>query len=113
MKFAWLPLLVASAWAQIPVDLESHPPVVLEKSAPEYTDAARDASLEGTVLLSVKIGLDGHAHQIKVMRGLGLGLDEKAVECVRKWWFKPGIKKGEPAETFAQVEVNFRLSVKL
>lgn len=65
-------------------------PILLSKTDPEYSEAARLAGLEGTVLLKAVIALDGTATDIRVVRSLGLGLDEKAIEAVRKWRFTPG-----------------------
>ena len=84
-------------------------PRVLRKVDPEYTTEAHDAKLSGSVLLSVVIGTDGTAHDINVVKPLGMGLDEKAVEAVQKWHFEPGMKDGEPVQVRAQIEVNFRL----
>jgi TonB family protein len=61
------------------------------------------------VLLSIIVDEHGLPRDIKVIRPLGLGLDEKAVEAVAKWRFIPGRKGGVPVATQAQVEVNFRL----
>jgi TonB family protein len=57
----------------------------------------------------VEVGPDGDAHDIKVIRSLGLGLDEKAIEAVSQWKFKPGMKDGEPVNVAVTVEVTFRL----
>jgi len=84
-------------------------PSVRAKVDPEYTPEAQDAKLAGTVLLSVVIGTDGIAHDINVVKPLGMGLDEKAVEAIQKWLFNPGMKDGEPVQVRAQIEVNFRL----
>jgi TonB family protein len=84
-------------------------PRVLSKVDPEYTTEAHDAKLSGTVLLSVVVGTDGTAHDINVVKPLGMGLDEKAVEAVQKWHFQPGMKNGEPVNVRAQIEINFRL----
>jgi TonB family protein len=84
-------------------------PSVISKVDPEYTPEAHDAKVEGPVLLSIVIGTDGKAHDINVVRKLGSGLDEKAVEAVQKWVFKPGYKDGEPVRVRAQIEVNFKL----
>jgi TonB family protein len=84
-------------------------PVLLYKSEPEYTQEARAAKYQGTVLVYVEVGPDGFAHNMQVVRGLGLGLDEKAVEAVGKWHFKPGSKNGVPVTVQATIEVNFRL----
>jgi TonB family protein len=84
-------------------------PALIHKVDPEYSEEARKSKLEGTVLLKVEITPEGKATNIKVLHALGMGLDEKAVECVTKWRFKPGMKDGEPVTLDAQIEVNFRL----
>ena len=84
-------------------------PTLLYKEEPDYTEEARAAKLQGTVVLSVEIDPTGTATNFKVVRGLGLGLDEKAVEAVKKWKFKPGEKDGTAATVAATIEVNFRL----
>jgi TonB family protein len=84
-------------------------PVLLLKVEPEYTEEARAAKYQGTVLVYVEVGPDGNAHNMQVVRGLGLGLDEKAIEAVNKWKFKPGAKEGQPVTVQATIEVNFRL----
>jgi TonB family protein len=83
-------------------------PFVIAKANPAYTDEARLAKLEGSVLLSVVVGADGQPRDIQVARPLGLGLDEKAVENVRAWQFKPGAKNGNPVDVLVQLEVFFR-----
>jgi TonB family protein len=55
------------------------------------------------------VDIDGNAKNIRVVRPLGMGLDEKAVEAVAKWRFKPGMKDGLPVAVKANVEVNFRM----
>ena len=85
------------------------PPTLLRKTGPEYTEEARAAKFQGTVVLYVEIGPDGTATNIKVQRSLGMGLDEKAVEAVKKWQFSPGKKDGNPVTVAATIEVNFRL----
>src|ERR1035441_9265607 len=87
----------------------SSAPALIHKVEPEYSEEARKSKLEGTVLLKVEITPEGKATNIKVLHALGMGLDEKAVECVTKWRFKPGMKDGEPVTLDAQIEVNFRL----
>jgi TonB family protein len=84
-------------------------PRVLHKIEPQYTDEARDAKIEGTVLLSVVIRPDGLAHDINVTTTPDSGLGVKAVEAVGQWKFQPGTKDGEPVAVRAQIEVNFRL----
>jgi TonB family protein len=84
-------------------------PQVLAKTDPEYTEEARVAKYSGTVVLYLEITPEGVAQNIRVVRTLGLGLDEKAVEAIGKWRFKPGTKDGEPVTVMANIEVNFRL----
>ena len=76
---------------------------------PEYSEEARQARYQGTVLLWVVVGKDGKAHEIRVLRSLGMGLDEKAVEAVRGWKFQPGAKDGVPVDVEIGVDVTFRL----
>jgi len=76
---------------------------------PEYSEEARKAKWQGTVVLWVVVGPDGRAHDIRVQRSLGMGLDEKAVEAVKQWKFDPAKKDGQPVAVQINVEVNFRL----
>ncbi len=85
------------------------PPTVLSKVDPEYSEEARKAKYSGSVMLSIVVNTDGKAEEIKVVKSLGMGLDEKAIEAVQKWRFTPGKNKGQPVKVRAQIEVNFRL----
>jgi TonB family protein len=84
-------------------------PVAVLKVDPEYSEDARKARYSGTVVLSVVIDKDGHPQDIRVLHSLGMGLDEKAIEAVAKWRFKPGMRDGHPVNVRAQIDVNFRL----
>src|SRR5437588_1610729 len=84
-------------------------PAVLYKVDPEYSEEARKAKYSGTVVLQLVVDASGKARDIKVVRSLGLGLDEKAIEAVNKWKFRPGVKNGQPVAVQATIEVNFRL----
>jgi periplasmic protein TonB len=84
-------------------------PSVLYKVDPEYSEEARKAKYSGTILISVIVDQEGRAQKMKVVRSLGLGLDEKAMEAVAKWKFKPGMKDGHLVAVRATIEVNFRL----
>lgn len=86
----------------------SRPQLIL-KVDPVYTNAARNAKLSGEVLLHLVVDSEGHARDILVVKGLGMGLDEKAVAAVKKWKFAPGRKDGTPVSTRATIQVNFRL----
>ncbi len=84
-------------------------PRLLHKVEPEYSEEARKAKYQGTVMLSVEVWEDGIAHNIRILRSLGLGLDEKAMHAVTQWRFAPGKKDGKPVKVAAQIQVNFRL----
>jgi TonB family protein len=84
-------------------------PRVLYRVDPEYSEAARKAKYSGVVVLSIEVGKSGRASDIKVVRSLGMGLDEKAIEAVRKWKFVPARKNGAPIAVRTQFEVTFRL----
>jgi TonB family protein len=84
-------------------------PTLVYKVEPEYSEEARKAKYQGTVVLYVEVDPSGKARNLKIIRSLGLGLDEKAIEAVNKWKFKPGFKDGRPVTVAATIEVNFRL----
>jgi len=84
-------------------------PSVIFKKDPEYTEEARKAKWSGSVLLSLVVDKEGLARNIQVVHSLGLGLDEKAIEAVQQWKFKPGTKAGEPVNVVATIEINFKL----
>ena len=85
-------------------------PIVVFRPEPEYCEEARKAKLQGTVLLAVLVDTDGKAKKIHLLGPpLGKGLDEKAIEAVTRWRFKPGNKNGHPITVMATAEVNFRL----
>jgi len=77
---------------------------------PQYTDAARQAKLQGKVTLRVLVGADGRAAQIRIMQGIGLGLEERAAEAIRGWKFVPAQDAGRQAvPAWVTVEAIFRL----
>ena len=84
-------------------------PKALNTPDPEYSEEARKAKYQGTVLLWLIVGPDGKPRDIKVSRPLGMGLDQKAVEAVRRWLFQPAEKDGRPVAVQINVEVNFKL----
>lgn len=83
-------------------------PFVIAKAPSGYTEEARLAKLEGGILLSLVVGADGQPRDIQVARPLGLGLDESAVESMRAWQFKPGVRSGVPVDVRVNEEVFFR-----
>jgi TonB family protein len=84
-------------------------PSLIAKREPEYTEGARAGGVQGTTVLSVDIGPDGLARNFEVIRSLEPGLDQKAIDAVQQWKFKPGTKDGQPVTVRATIEVNFRL----
>ncbi len=84
-------------------------PRLTYKVEPEYSEEARKAKYQGTVVLAIEVWQDGKAHNIRVVRSLGLGLDKKAIDAVQQWKFVPGKKDNTPVRVRANVEVNFRL----
>lgn len=85
------------------------PPKVIYQVDPEFSEEARRAKHYGTVILVVDVDPTGRAVNVRVTRSLGLGLDEKAVEAVSRWRFKPGMRSGKPITVAATIEVNFHL----
>ena len=84
-------------------------PKLLHTEEPEYSEEARKARYQGTVLLAIDVDASGHVANVRVLRSLGLGLDEKAKEAVLKWKFRPAMASGRPVTAPAQVAVTFHL----
>src|SRR5207248_740868 len=85
------------------------PPHAIYSPEPEYSEEARQVRHQGIVVLSLIVDPEGQTTNIRVARSLGMGLDEKAIEAVRKWRFAPGTKNGIPVAVQVDVEVSFRL----
>lgn len=85
-------------------------PVPVEIPRACYTEEARQARVEGDVLLNADIYPDGLPHSIRLKRSLEPGLDASAIETVKQWRFKPGEKHGQPVIAPVSIIVNFRLS---
>jgi TonB family protein len=85
------------------------PPSILTKQEPNYTEMARLMRYSGTALFSVVIDAQGLPSSIRLIRGLGYGLDEKGAEAISTWRFRPAMKNGSPVAVYANIEVNFRL----
>ena len=84
-------------------------PVVLYQVEPEFSEEARKAKLQGVVMLYAEVDTNGRLRNIRVTQGLGLGLEEKAIEAVKQWRFRPGYRDGKPVVAGAAIEVNFHL----
>ncbi len=77
---------------------------------PEYTEQAREARLQGMCVLELIVGADGRPRNIRVIRKLGMGLDEKAMIAVSQWTFAPATKQGTPVPVQISVQVSFKLN---
>ncbi len=87
-------------------------PRVASKVEPQYTEEARKAGVETRVIATLVVSEDGSPKKIRVMRGAGFGLDEKAIEAIQTWQFSPGMKEGRPVPVMASIEVHFSLLLK-
>ncbi|HKD79367.1 MAG TPA: energy transducer TonB [Candidatus Angelobacter sp.] len=85
------------------------PPRAIYTPEPEFSEEARKAKYQGVVVLSIVVGTDGRVHSPQVIRSLGMGLDEKAIEGVKTWKFDPSKKDGRPVAVQMQIEVAFNL----
>ena len=84
-------------------------PVKVHDVAPEYTELARAARLQGVVILQTAIDQEGNVADVDVLKGLEMGLTEAAVDAVKQWKFEPAKIDGEPIPVSYNVTVNFRL----
>lgn len=84
-------------------------PQAISSPDPDYTEEARRAKKQGTCVLWLIVDAAGRPRDIKVVRGLGLGLDAKALEAVKQWRFQPALKDGKPVDVQISVEVEFHL----
>ncbi len=84
-------------------------PIPIYRPDPDYSEEARKAKYQGTVVLAIVVDEKGNPRDVRVTKPLGLGLDQKAIEAVMKWRFRPAMKDGHPVPVMAQIEVNFRL----
>ncbi|HWZ51417.1 MAG TPA: TonB family protein [Granulicella sp.] len=85
------------------------PPSWLHKVEPEFSEEARKAKIGGNVLVYMIVDANGRPRNIKVIRGLGMGLDEKAIEAMKESTFHPAMENGKPVPVELQVEVNFQI----
>jgi TonB family protein len=85
------------------------PPRVLREVKPDYTEEARRRGIVGDVVLEIVVRSDGSVGQVRVLQGLGAGLNERAVEAVRQWRFSPAHRYGTPVDVMVEVAVEFKL----
>jgi len=84
-------------------------PQAISTPDPEYTQEARNAKTQGTCILWLIVDDQGRPRDIRVVHGLGMGLDAKAIEAVKQWRFEPAMKDGHPVNVQISVEVGFKL----
>ena len=85
------------------------PPSVLYSVEPEFSEEARKAKFSGNVQVYLWVDEQGNPSHVKVVRGVGMGLDEKAVDAVRQYKFKPAMQNGKPVKVDLYVDVNFQI----
>jgi TonB family protein len=85
------------------------PPRLLREVKAQYTEDARKRGITGTVVLEIVITSEGTVGDVKVLRGLGYGLDDRASAAVRNWRFSPAKRLGAPVDVIVEVEVAFSL----
>lgn len=91
------------------LDARMTKPEVLFRVTPRYTEAARVARREGTVIVQATIDRTGHVTDVRLIKSLGLGLDESAMNAVQQWRFKPAVLAGRPVPVYFQLSVNFNV----
>ncbi|ADW67400.1 energy transducer TonB [Granulicella tundricola] len=84
-------------------------PIVTFQPEPEFSDEARKAKVGGNVLVYLQVDESGHPINVRVLRGIGMGLDQRAVAAVQQYRFRPAMKDGHPVRIEMNVEVNFSI----
>ena len=84
-------------------------PAIVREVKPDYTEEARRRGLEGDVVLEIVVRSNGSVGDVKLLKGLGGGLDQRAIEAVRQWRFSPARRYGTPVDVIVEVAVEFKL----
>lgn len=84
-------------------------PAIIREVKPDYTEEGRRRHLEGDVVVEIVVKSDGSVGNVKLLQGLGAGLDERAVEAVRQWRFSPAKRYGTPVDVIVEVAMEFKL----
>ena len=85
------------------------PPAIVREVKPDYTEEARRRGLAGDVVLEIVVRADGSVGSVKLLQGLGSGLDQRAIDAVRQWRFSPARRFGTPVDVLVEVAVEFKL----
>ena len=84
-------------------------PAILREVKPDYTEEGRRRNLEGDVVLEIVVKSDGTVGSVKLLQGLGAGLDQRAMDAVRQWRFSPAKRYGTPVDVIVEVAMEFKL----
>jgi periplasmic protein TonB len=85
------------------------PPAIVREIKPDYTEEGRRRAIEGDVVLEIIVRSDGTVGAVKLLQGLGAGLDQRAIEAVRQWRFSPARRFGTPVDVIVEVAMEFKL----
>jgi protein TonB len=85
------------------------PPTLLHEVKPDYTEDARRRGVEGDVVMEIVVEANGRVGHVRVLQGLGYGLDERAVAAVRQWRFSPATRRGATVSVMVEVAMEFKL----
>lgn len=100
---------VAEPEGPIHVGGDVAPPEKVTAPQPQYTEIARKARVQGVVIVQAIIDKEGNVTNVKVLKGLPMGLEEEAVKAIKRWKFKPATLNGKPVDVYYNLTVNFRL----
>lgn len=100
---------VAEPTGPIHVGGDVQKPEKLNAPQPQYTEIARKARIQGVVIVQAIINKEGDVTNVKVLKGLGMGLSEEAVKAIKTWKFSPATLNGKPVDVYYNLTVNFRL----
>lgn len=84
------------------------PPQVIHSILPKFTDKSRETQVSGTVLIGLVVDEDGNPGSVQVKKSLEKDLDERAVEAVKQWKFKPGTRQDKPVAVRVSIEIKFK-----
>jgi TonB family protein len=85
------------------------PPAIVREVKPDYTEEGRRRHIEGDVVVEIVVRSDGSVGNVKLLQGLGAGLDQRAIEAVRQWRFSPAKRYGVPVDVIVEVAMEFKL----
>lgn len=88
------------------------PPLLVSKVEPRFSDEARAEKFMGTVVVAIIVDTNGVPQNVHVIRGVGHGLDEKALEAITQYRFRPAMENGKPVPVRVNIKVNFQIKDK-